>query len=159
VLTRRRLRVEGRNASPLIRCHLAREAISALVDGEEPPVSEAITSAHLAQCRLCGEFQASVLSLTRQIRVRALAPAPGNAGEILELLGYTNEAPAPRHGWVRPWAERYRFSLVRASQWAAGIVPLGLALPALALGAFAHIHVVPSHVPSPCTMALHHHRM
>jgi hypothetical protein len=29
-------------------------------------------------------------------------------------------------------------------------------VPALALGVFAHIHVVPSHVLTPCTLGLHY---
>ena len=33
---------------------------------------------------------------------------------------------------------------------------LSIAIPALALGAFAHVHIVPSHALSPCTMWLHH---
>jgi RNA polymerase sigma-70 factor (ECF subfamily) len=145
-------------ASALLRCQLAREAISALVDGEDPPVSEMIISAHLAQCPRCRQFRTGVVSLRRQVCVRVFAPTASSPGEILELLGYSDAAPVDSRGRARRWAQTHRFSWVRATQWAAGVVPLGVALPALALGAFAHIHIVPSHVPSPCTMSLHHAR-
>jgi anti-sigma factor RsiW len=156
MLKRRRSRRRTQRASPLISCQLAREAISALVDSEDPPVSEAIASAHISQCHRCQEFRTSVVTLTREMRVRAFEVAPHDAGEILERLDHRDKVAKPRHGGVRLWAERRRFSWARATQWAAGVVPLGVAVPALALGVFAHIHVVPSHVLTPCTIGLHH---
>lgn len=158
MLKRRPSRRGTQCTTPLISCQLAREAISALVDRETPPISEEIVTGHLAQCQACQAFRRSVVSLTREIRVRAFDPVPNDAGEILELLGYSGQALTPRCGRAHSRAERRRFSWARASQWAAGIVPLGLAVPALALGVFAHIHIVPSHVLTPCTIGLHHVR-
>ena len=41
----------------VIGCQAAHEAISALVDGESAPISEALMKAHLAECQNCREFQ------------------------------------------------------------------------------------------------------
>jgi anti-sigma factor RsiW len=154
VLTRRQRRLESRRAGAIIPCPVAREALSALVDGEEPAITEASVTDHLGRCQACREFRASVVSITRRMRVRALAPVSSRATEILGLLGCAGQAPATRPHGSRRWAGKPRFSWVRATQWAAGIAPLGFAVPALALGMFAHIHIVPSHVLTPCTMSL-----
>ncbi|HLN05486.1 MAG TPA: zf-HC2 domain-containing protein [Acidimicrobiales bacterium] len=146
-----------RPASTVIGCHVAREAISALVDGEEPLVPRSVTSGHLARCQACREFQAGVATLRRQMSVRALAPSPDRASEVLTLLGFGGQAPTANETRARPWAHRRHIAWIRASQWAVGAVPLGVAVPALALGVFAHPHIVPPHVLSPCTMGLAHH--
>jgi predicted anti-sigma-YlaC factor YlaD len=45
------------NESPqcevVITCGVSREAVSALMDGEDSPVSEAIVTAHLVRCQEC----------------------------------------------------------------------------------------------------------
>jgi predicted anti-sigma-YlaC factor YlaD len=158
MLMRRRRRTRSRGSSTIIRCDVAREAISALADDEEPPVAEAITAAHLSECEGCREFQASVVSLTRQMRLRVHAPTASRATEVLAALGCTDPASASASDEyeVLRWADRRRLSWVRATQWAAGVLPLGFAVPALALGVFVHIHIVPSHVLTPCTMSLIH---
>ena len=120
-----RRKTDARRANPLVSCHLAREAISALVDGEEPPISDAITSSHVAQCDGCQEFRARVASLTREMRVRAFDPEPDGSQAVLELLGYRDRGVVPRHRRTRTLQSRV--SLARASQWAAGVVPLGVA--------------------------------
>jgi predicted anti-sigma-YlaC factor YlaD len=142
----------------VITCGVAREAVSALIDGEAPPVSEAIAANHLARCRECREFRADAVSLTRQMRLQTFAGVPNSAPEALARLGcrdQTEAAPRPR-GRARVRVSRVLWS--RATQWAVGVVPLGIAIPALALGAFAHIHIIPTHTLSPCTMWLHHAR-
>jgi len=160
-MQRRRRRPEsGRNAV-VTPCPLAREAISALADGERPPVAEAIVAAHITDCQACREFGAGVMTLKRRLRLEALAiPTGGGANEVLALLG--NPGQSSRSGGEsqlpRPGPSRGRRSWARATRWAVGLAPLGFALPALALGVFAHVHVVPSHVLSPCTLGLHHVR-
>ena len=140
-----------------ISCALAREAISAFIDGEDSPVAETVTTIHIARCRECREFRDDAILLTRRMRARALGIVPPRPPELLrhlEQLDRRDPVPVER----RPWAGLSRFSWSRATQWAVGAVPLGLALPALLLGAFTHVHIVPSHVLSPCTMWLHHAR-
>jgi len=155
---RRRRRPEPDRAGLLTSCRLAREAISALVDGEEAPIGEAVVAAHIARCRPCREYRARIESLKRQLRVRALATSSGGVDVVLDLLRCAGEASRPDGVPALSWTDRHRRACLRATQWAAGVVPLGFALPALALGAFAHIHVVPSHVISRCTVGLGHLR-
>jgi predicted anti-sigma-YlaC factor YlaD len=147
----------GPRSSSIIPCTLAREAISALADGEDPPVAEDIAVAHIAKCGECATFRANVVSLTRQMRVRVHTPAPSREAKILAMLGCNDAAPPIYESRWRRWGDRRRLSWVRAAQWAAGLVPLGVAVPALAIGVFAHVHIVPSHVLTPCTVALVHH--
>ena len=130
-----------------VSCELVREALSALIDGEWSPLAPGAAAAHVAGC---------VGSLTRRLRVHAYVPAPQPPAELLERLGCSASAAAS----VPPtWAKRGhggRRRLVRATQWAAAVVPVCVAVPALALGAFAHVHVVGSLVPSPCIASIHH---
>jgi anti-sigma factor RsiW len=155
VLMRRERRTDSWRSGAIVPCRLAREAISALADGEEPPVPEAITSAHLEGCDGCRQFQERVESLRRQMRVHVFVPVQGETA-VLTMLGCAEPAPATRSARARWCGPLRQVSWLRASQWAAGVVPLGVAVPALALGMF-HIHIVPSHVPTPCTLSLGHH--
>jgi len=134
---------------------VAREAISALVDGEELPIPESVADAHVSQCRKCREFQAQVLSLTRQLSVRVVPRRTDRTAEILTSLGLSAEALASA-ACEPAQARRGRLTFARATQWAAGFAPLVLAVPALALGAFAHTHIVPSHDMARCMMSLSH---
>ena len=152
----RRLWPALRGSNLIIGCQAAREAISALVDGESPPVSEAVTKTHLANCPGCRQFQANVVSLRRHMSVRVLAPIPDRTTEILASLALPSHPMGAR---ARPWAYRRRIPWMRATQWAAGVLPLGIAVPALALGAFTHTDLIGSHVLSPCTSFLVHHHL
>jgi predicted anti-sigma-YlaC factor YlaD len=147
-------RNEPPQSGAVIPCRLSREAISALIDGEDSPLPETVTTIHLARCRDCRDFRDDAVLLTRQIRARALAVVPQSPPELISRFERRDQAPRVR----RLWAGLSRFSWSRATQWAVGAVPLGFALPALLLGAFAHTHIVPSHALSPCTMGLHHAR-
>jgi predicted anti-sigma-YlaC factor YlaD len=133
-------------------CQVWREAISALIDGEHSPVPDAATEIHLARCRECRGFRDDAVLLTRQMRAQALVVVAPRPPALLSRLGCRGHPSAAG----RPWASLSRFPWSRATQWAIGAVPLGFAVPALLLGAFAHVHIVPSHVLSPCTMGLHH---
>jgi len=138
---------------------VARETISAVVDGEEPPIPETAARAHLSRCEACRDFEARVVSLAREMSVRALPPRPDCTTEMLTSLGFSGEVLATQdgreHAW---WSYRRRLAFVRATQWTAGLAPLVLAVPALALGVFAHAHIVPSHELTPCMMSLAHRR-
>jgi anti-sigma factor RsiW len=146
-------------SSAVIACATAHEAISSLVDGEISPITDEATRAHLASCRDCQEFEAGVVSLRRQMSVRVLAPRPDRTTEILALLGFPShpsQVDAPR-ARLKGYPERVFW--VRATQWAAGLAPLVIAVPALALGAFTHLHLVGSHVLTPCTSYLVRHHL
>ena len=69
MLMRRRRRTRSRGSSTIIRCDVAREAISAIADDEEPPVAEAITAARFHQAR--NETKAKTVARPRvAIRLR-----------------------------------------------------------------------------------------
>lgn len=143
----------------VVTCRTAREAISALLDGEESPVTEDLLATHVSACASCESFHARAATLSRRLRVRAFEPAPSREDEILSALGIA-AATSPMR-WPQPPRRvmRWRASGVSATQWAAAVVPLGVAVPALALGAFAHVHIVASHVATPCTSSLFLHLM
>ena len=151
---RRWRRTPIQRPSTIIGCQAAHEAISALSDGESPPISEALMKAHLAQCQNCGEFQEKVVSLRRQMSIRVLAPVPDRTSEILVALGFPDRPVEIRAPSSTP---RRRVFLIRTTQWASGVIPLGIAGSALALGAFANPHLLGSHVLTPCTQFLAHH--
>jgi predicted anti-sigma-YlaC factor YlaD len=103
-----------------MRCDHHREAISAALDGEEPPsrVDADALAAHLAGCAGCRQFRAASASLHRAVRVRAADAVPDLTAPIL--------ANAPRPHVTREWA---RYALL-----AVGLTQLVLALPALIYG-------------------------
>ena len=149
--------------NPIVGCDLVREAISAMCDGEAPPIPETAAGTHLAGCQGCRAFQAEVMALARQMSLTVLPPIPDRTSEIIASLGIWETAQTAQTAQTahaaraRRSRDRRRISWGRASQWAASVVPLGLAVPALALGVFGHPHIVPSHVLTPCTMFLAHH--
>ncbi len=141
----------------IVDCALAREAISALADGEEPPIAEAVADSHLARCEACRRFQSRIRSLTRETSVAVLPPIADRTSEIVALLTTLDHAQTACAAKGRPRGDRRSGSWGRATQWVASVVPLGVAVPSLALGLFSHTHVVASHVLTPCTMLLVHH--
>ncbi len=140
----------------IVACSVAREAISALVDGEELPVPESVAKTHLSQCKPCSEFQARVVSLTRELSVRVVPP-DGDCTSVLTSFGLSRETLSERGAPEPSRALRLRSSFVRATQWTAGVAPLVVAVPALALGVFAHTHIAPTHQLAPCMMSLARH--
>jgi len=147
----------------LTRCELVLEALSARLDGEAAPVTDAEVDEHLGGCPSCRAFEARLPAITRRIRMHALGPIPDLTGELVgPAAGALDAVTAAAGGrrWGR-WPARGPVQWAFVAQWAAAVVPLGIALPALALGAFTHVHVVPSHVPTPCTLTLlvHHLRV
>lgn len=135
-----------------VSCEAVREAISARFDGERPTVGGEVAAAHVAACPVCEAFQESLVPLARQVRLRVSRSVPEGLAQGLTPPGCGDPRPA--------WSGRLRLGhlpvsrWLRAAQWAGAVVPAGVAIPALALGAFAHVHIVPSHVLTPCTASL-----
>jgi hypothetical protein len=144
----------------VLSCREAREAVSARLDGERPPVPETITAGHLERCSACREFdracrgfQTDLVDLARRARVQAIRPAPVGLGRMLDSLSLDAAVGRPRCG-SRPSETAMR----RALRWAAAAAPAGLAVVGLPL-ALAHPHLPPSHVPTPCTSYLQAHHV
>lgn len=77
-----------------------REAISARLDGEEPPVPGAELDEHVAGCPDCREWQRRAAELTRRLRVRPAEPAPDLVGAVLARRPRRRRWPRPLLGCV-----------------------------------------------------------
>ncbi|WP_308011335.1 MULTISPECIES: zf-HC2 domain-containing protein [unclassified Saccharopolyspora] len=78
-------------------CERCRTSVSALLDGELPEAPESEVDAHLETCAACRAFQAEAGALTRNLRVRAVAPTPDLAGAVLAAA----ERPRRTRGVLR----------------------------------------------------------
>lgn len=145
-----------RRPADVTTCELARESLSAEADGESATLTADARQRHVDGCASCRAFADDVNALNRTLRVRA-ADAPGEgASAVLALLGVPASPPgepcdrAPRT--ARRAGRRVRHAVAAGALWAVALIPLGVAVPALAAGAFAHVHIVGTHAPSPCTL-------
>ncbi|MDI2027190.1 zf-HC2 domain-containing protein [Saccharopolyspora sp. TS4A08] len=75
-------------------CSVCREALSARLDGEEPPVAAAEVERHLAGCEGCRDWESRAAALSRSLRVRAVPSTPDLTASVMRSL------PAPA---VRRW--------------------------------------------------------
>jgi predicted anti-sigma-YlaC factor YlaD len=50
-------------------CDMAREAISARIDGEDPGLPQDAVEAHLADCAACRGWQQRAHAVTRRVRI------------------------------------------------------------------------------------------
>ncbi|WP_283312349.1 zf-HC2 domain-containing protein [Rhodococcus sp. IEGM 1354] len=106
-------------------CSIAREALSARIDGEREPVPAARVDEHLEVCADCRSWYASASALTRAIRVRPSHRTPDLAPEILAAAGVDIPAGAARRTlrWV-----------LRDHPWRAGLVVVALCQLVLGFG-------------------------
>jgi predicted anti-sigma-YlaC factor YlaD len=79
-------------------CAPYEEAISALLDHEDPGLGEELLGAHLSQCRACERFAAAAVDLDRRVRVRVAEVVPDSCGRILAAV---LEAGSPRRARQR----------------------------------------------------------
>lgn len=93
-----------------VTCAVYREALSAQMDGEQPPVE---TSLHLAGCQACAEWSRVVPSLQRPLRMQSVDDVPDLAERILTAIIGTVARPSPA------------LSLTRAALMAVAIVQAG----------------------------------
>lgn len=127
-------------------CERAREAISALVDGEDPGVLRAAVDAHVDRCPGCRAWHEDVTGLARATRVAPADPVPDLTDTILASANpraLSASSPAQSTGY---WPKVRRRSAARHARLAltfVGLFQLGLAVPALLFGAdvAASLHV------------------
>jgi len=111
-------------------CETAREAISALLDGEPPGLDPSLIDEHLAACPECRRWRERAHEITRRTRLAAAGPVPAPSEVLLRAL-----APAaPGVDGLPP---------ARAGLAATGLVQLVATAPALVLGSD---HDAPVHV-------------
>ena len=133
-----------------IPCAQARGLASAHLDREVSGSEEIHLAEHLQGCRDCAEFLARAADLERATRLVTLVSIPNLTSMLIAELrkqGPSRELSGISHSlWMR---------LVRPVQrtvrWVTVIVPLGVALAALSVGAFTTVHVTPSNTRTPCT--------
>ena len=150
----RSMKAQGRRgrSKRTVGCEEAREAISARIDEESPPIPGPVLEAHLNSCLSCRVFEARLATIGRQARLHAPKRAPDDlVAKLRPLLD-----PAPRAPWVlvhrwRPGAGPSRLS---GARWAAAALPAALAVGALSSGVGSQPHLVPTRPPSPCTIGL-----
>ncbi|WP_406690604.1 zf-HC2 domain-containing protein [Saccharopolyspora sp. ID03-671] len=67
-------------------CYTCREALSARLDGEAPPLPDEQLVGHLAECADCRFWQHRATELTRALRVRAVEPTPDLTVPVLNAV-------------------------------------------------------------------------
>jgi predicted anti-sigma-YlaC factor YlaD len=80
-------------------CEACREAISALLDNEDPGIDPALVQAHLAACAACRADTTQASRLQRWLRLGPAEPVPDLTPAILARIGPTE--PGPRQGAQR----------------------------------------------------------
>jgi predicted anti-sigma-YlaC factor YlaD len=111
-----------------MRCDLAREALSAQLDGELNPLEEEGLAAHTKGCASCRSYAGELHTLHRSLRVRSAAPVPDLTRSIMAKA--VPHLPAPRSAAPAP-APAARTAWPRYALLAVGLVQLALALPEL----------------------------
>jgi predicted anti-sigma-YlaC factor YlaD len=113
-------------------CETAREAISAVLDGEEPGGGPGDVDQHLAECAACREWRDAAHRVTRQARL-GIAQPPRRTREVAAAVLASVRAP-----------RRVGLSLLaRLGLAAVAAAQLGLTLPYLFSGAD---HRAPEHI-------------
>lgn len=74
-------------------CKQVRVALSALLDGEDPPVPADAVARHVAGCRQCRAWQAQAEQVTRSVRVR-LAEVPDLTERVVAAVSADSAARA-----------------------------------------------------------------
>ncbi|MDQ6839850.1 MAG: SCO family protein [Actinomycetota bacterium] len=85
--------LDGRPMSADASCSSMREALSAVIDGEDPSMDRAVLDSHVSRCRDCRRFTERSQALARRIRVRRAEPVPDTTAGIVEAIA---PGPAPR---------------------------------------------------------------
>jgi predicted anti-sigma-YlaC factor YlaD len=141
-----------RNLERRLTCRQVCEQLSAALDGEAPELLGREATHHLAGCGACREFEGRAASVTRQLRLRLLEPAPDLSDRILHRIALeaaARDLPAASR-------RQRRLPARHMVRWAAALVPLAIATSGFASSAFATTRVVPTRPVTTCTAALHH---
>jgi RNA polymerase sigma-70 factor (ECF subfamily) len=104
-----------------MRCDVAREALSARLDGERPQVLAQQVDAHLESCRACRAWLIGAAVQTRRFATFEPGQGPDLVEKIMAALG---EDSTGYHRWTRALRARYR-------RW--GLVTVGVVQVALAI--------------------------
>lgn len=70
------------------------EAISAVIDGEDPGIDERMIDAHVARCASCRAFRDSMQGVRRRMVVREVTATPDASRRVAKLAGVADRAAA-----------------------------------------------------------------
>jgi len=87
-----------------MRCQDCRVALSAVIDGEDPSVSQESLARHLGGCADCRRWREQAIDVTRAARLSVVGDAPDRTVPLLTALAahrHRREAWAGRRGWLR----------------------------------------------------------
>jgi predicted anti-sigma-YlaC factor YlaD len=114
-----------------MRCDLAREALSAELDGELTPLEEEGLAAHVKGCVSCQSHARDLESLHRAVRLRQAAPVPDLTRSI--MASAAPQLPMPRRAAVATAGSGW----ARYALFGVAVTQLVLALPELAIHSHA----------------------
>ncbi len=120
-----------------MRCDVAREALSARLDGERPQVLAQQVDAHLESCSRCRNWLIGAAVQTRRLASIEPGQGPDLADKIMASL--SKESTAPYHRWVRALRSHYgRWGLI-----AVGVFQVAIAaaqIGGIDFGMVSHTH-------------------
>ncbi len=116
---------------------MARESLSARIDGEHVPLAADQVDAHLAGCPDCQAWHGAAMDLRRRSRLMVMPGMPGSPVDVVEAL---HAAPRPRR--LAAWWPRI------------ALIVLALVQAGLALWAVSHHHGHTSHEVTVLKVAL-----
>jgi predicted anti-sigma-YlaC factor YlaD len=114
-------------------CATAREAISAMADGEDPGTDGGDVEAHLAGCAACRAWRDAAHEVTRRARLGVARPVPVRVREVAAVA--RSRARVPRRASLA--------TLARVSLVAVAMGQLAFTVPCLLFG---HDHSAPAHI-------------
>lgn len=109
-----------------MRCEVAREALSARLDGEPQQVPAQRVDAHLQSCRDCRAWLIGVAVQTRRLAAAETGRAPDLVERIMASAGVA--PPPPYRRWLPELVSDYR----RCGLVVAGVIQVALALAQIA---------------------------
>ncbi len=105
-------------------CEIARDAMSALMDGEDPGVEPEVLEAHLQGCDRCRSWRLTAHELTRQVRLQPLQSDVAKPEELVRQLHEVFTASS-RHDLLR---------FLRIGLLVVGLAQIAVTLPTLFTG-------------------------
>ena len=130
---RSRMRVPGRSRARVVAvsCEEAKEAISARLDGEPPPLTRPALGYHLATCQACRDFEVEAVAIGRRGLLRAPRPVPD--GLVASLVPLLEPAPSGLLAAARRrrWERASGFGWTSTARWAGALVPAATAVAAI----------------------------
>lgn len=120
-------------------CEAAREAMSALIDGEQSPLSGAWLTAHLVDCGRCRDWYAAAAEIRRRSRLALVPEVPDLVDRVLAVTDVSQEHVSRLDDGRRGWR------ITRTLLACTAIAQLWFALPVLLFARDPDVAVHPAH--------------